>query len=291
MSSATMTISETTVEGNGPVGIGGNGDEAKLEVYKSNVSGRSYWGKGAFKGFTDYDLKGSKITQPAEYRIENGTIEEQTAAGWGPAGTVQISVDESYKEYDLSVAGTAVTSDNAADILGDGTVCYDAVKNRLTVSGDINVPSGEYGIINKISGLTVYAAADSQITTTGPAGIISLPSMTITGSGKLTVSAAMAGISVAEGTLTIRDADIDVSGIYGLAGNDSKQVSLIIEQSAVHLNGTAGAAAMFLDGIVLKDSVVASPEGISVQNGSPNPAGQEVRSPDLEYSGERVQRS
>lgn len=36
--------------------------------------------------------------------------------------------------YGLNVGGVQVTSDNAADILGDGTVSYDATKNRLTLN-------------------------------------------------------------------------------------------------------------------------------------------------------------
>ena len=38
-------------------------------------------------------------------------------------------------EYDLWVNGVHVTSDNAADVLNDGTVSYDAATNTLTLDG------------------------------------------------------------------------------------------------------------------------------------------------------------
>lgn len=44
----------------------------------------------------------------------------------------------------LSVAGTSVTADNAADILGDGTAKYEG--SVLTLNGEITVPQKETGI-------------------------------------------------------------------------------------------------------------------------------------------------
>lgn len=38
-------------------------------------------------------------------------------------------------EYGVSVAGTPVTSENAADVLGDGTVSYDSATHTLTLNG------------------------------------------------------------------------------------------------------------------------------------------------------------
>ena len=46
---------------------------------------------------------------------------------------------------DLSVAGKSVTSDNAADILGDGTAKYEG--SVLTLKGEIPVPQNEAGIM------------------------------------------------------------------------------------------------------------------------------------------------
>lgn len=39
--------------------------------------------------------------------------------------------------YEVEIAGTPVTSDNAEDVLGDGAVSYDAASNTLTIKGNV----------------------------------------------------------------------------------------------------------------------------------------------------------
>jgi hypothetical protein len=41
--------------------------------------------------------------------------------------------------YGFSIGGVKVTSANAADILGNGVLSYDAESNTLTVNGDVSV--------------------------------------------------------------------------------------------------------------------------------------------------------
>ena len=64
--------------------------------------------------------------------------------------------------YGLSVGGVQVTSDNAADIFGDGTVSYDASLAELTLNNaDIRV---DYNEINKGA---IVAAGDLTIVVKG----------------------------------------------------------------------------------------------------------------------------
>ena len=52
------------------------------------------------------------------------------------------------EKYDLYIAGTQVTSDNANDVLGDGAASFDASSNILTIKGDITAPDNETSCIN-----------------------------------------------------------------------------------------------------------------------------------------------
>lgn len=67
--------------------------------------------------------------------------------------------------YDFMVGGVSVTSDNAADVLGDGLFSYDAATNTLTVKGskdfDVNA------IVNNNPGLTIYMENDATLTSKG----------------------------------------------------------------------------------------------------------------------------
>ena len=48
---------------------------------------------------------------------------------------ILLSASMMAENYDITVAGTPVTSDNAADVLGDGTVSFSPETNTLTLSG------------------------------------------------------------------------------------------------------------------------------------------------------------
>ena len=80
-------------------------------------------------------------------------------------------------EYDLWVNGVHVTSDNAADVLNDGTVSYDAATNTLTLDGaELSVlhtfDNQYYGVIlaRTDDPLTVNVIGDSKITVEAPGG-------------------------------------------------------------------------------------------------------------------------
>ena len=115
---------------------------------------------------------------------------------------------------DLSVAGTSVTLDNAADILGDGTAKYEG--SVLTLNGEITVPQNETGI-KPIRSITI----DGTGTLTGSEktgwGIFPQADKAEIASGaditleKFNYGTSAYGVDVS-GTLTIRDANYGVSG-------------------------------------------------------------------------------
>lgn len=114
----------------------------------------------------------------------------------------------------LSVAGTSVTADNAADILEDGTAKYDG--SVLTLSGEIPVPQNKTGI-QPLFAITI----DGKGTLTGTEktgyGIFPQADKAEIAAGaditleKFNYGTSAYGVDVS-GTLTIRDVNYGVSG-------------------------------------------------------------------------------
>ena len=93
------------------------------------------------------------------------------------------------EEYNLYVAGTQVTSDNANDVLGDGAASFDASSNILTIKGDITAPDNETSCLKgEIDNLTIKVADIVTLSSAADAIEIRGNNTTITGGWKLTIS-------------------------------------------------------------------------------------------------------
>jgi len=65
--------------------------------------------------------------------------------------------------YQLKVAGTQVNSENAADVLGDGTVSFNADNNTLTLN-NLDVTSYDYDVIQSgLSSLTIHFKGSNSL--------------------------------------------------------------------------------------------------------------------------------
>lgn len=115
---------------------------------------------------------------------------------------------------DLSVAGTSVTANNAADILGDGTAKYEG--SVLTLNGEIPVPQNKTGI-QPLFAITIDGKG--TLTGTEKTGYGILPQADkakIAAGADITLEnfkhgSTAYGVDVS-GTLTIRDVNYGVSG-------------------------------------------------------------------------------
>ena len=170
--------------------------------------------------------------------------------------------------YDLWVCGTQVSNTNKEDVLRDGAFSYDAEKNVLMVKGN-KTYEGNSLIENKIKGLTISAASDVTLNNKEYNAIKSETDLTITGPGKLSLlSTKDAALFIKEretATLTLKDANIDASGQWGISGpyGNSYNTKLDIINSTVVSKSTEddGAVCDFRGGITLTGCQIAVPEG------------------------------
>ena len=135
-----------------------------------------------------YELVGTEFSQPVPATLgSDGRIYSN-----GNLYTGQIVIEPI--KYDLYVAGTQVTSVNAANVLGDGSVSYNASTQTLTLSyanivytdGEVNESNGIYNA--GIDGLKIVLEGANSITA-GDAGILTDVETEITGIGTLNISA------------------------------------------------------------------------------------------------------
>ncbi|MBR6727711.1 MAG: hypothetical protein IKM08_05920, partial [Clostridia bacterium] len=157
--------------------------------------------------------------------------------------------------YDLWVNNTQVTAQNAADVLGDGTVSYDAATNTLTLNG-ANITKAHTadiftaGIYAEIEDLTIKLVGENRITVPihdggmpdgSEVAVASTKNIEISGTGKLwsntyvvtgaqdivikncEISSDWICLS-AMGDVTVEDATI--SGKAGLVGTNAGDITL-----------------------------------------------------------------
>ncbi len=193
---------------------------------------------GPISGFSELNLNNVSITSPegAVWSDENHRVEDAN----GDAVTSQVVF--SPNPYNLWVKGQQVDVFNASDILGDGTVSYDAASNTLTLNradivygwgnsvGELDgIHSSIDGLTIKLLGVNYIGAKDEGIqinnantTIAGPGylnvsgnnGICSLQclgkTLSVIDGAKIEVRGDAVGVSFADGTLSVERAEMTV---------------------------------------------------------------------------------
>ena len=146
-------------------------------------------------------------------------------------------------EYNIWVDGARVTDANAADVLGDGTVSYDAESNTLTLNGAMLTEYAEdgYGVIDSWNDLTIEIIGENTITAKGAAAVNCDNDVVFCGDGTLKASTTGSdGYSViCADTLTFE------SGVYELESDYGSVVYAF--DGGVEITGTASVDAYSYD--------------------------------------------
>ena len=260
-----MTIRNTTVKAYGTGGIAANPNFLTPCLTIENATVRAYGPTlGGIHDFQTIVLNGCEITTPEGGYVDGGKIVD-SEGNMATDVLIETEIDTEiiHEKYDLIICGTQVTSENAADVLGNGIFGYDASTKTLTMSGNIDTEGDDFIQNNGIDGLTIHVTTDSEVSS----GVFNIfANTTLTGEGKLTINApSVSAIFVESATLTIEDMNLDVSGGWGIAGEPWAEW-LIVRNSNIHATGTDGAICDFND-ITLEDCHITLPEGGFVSDG------------------------
>ena len=143
------------------------------------------------------------------------------------------------EDYGITIAGVAVTDANAANVMGDGTVSFDAENNILTLTGaTIN---GE--ILSTLESLTINLEGASQLTVVDDQNSAiqndaDMADLSFTGSGSLAISAS-GGV------------------IYGFTSLDFGSFNLASQAAGVHYDDSSMRS---YDGYLVSDLTITTDE-------------------------------
>lgn len=178
----------------------------------------------------------------------------------------------SVTNYDLWVGGVRVNSDNAADVLGDGKVSYDADSKTLTLNG-ATIECDTKEPIYSEDDLTIKLVGTNAVTTTsqGNAILIVAGKLAIEGTGTLNatsnnycIQAHGGDIVISGATVTAEGTGTNARGIYA-AWNAGTGGNVTITGATVNSTGkTYGICAS--NDITISDSTVTA-TSISMRDG------------------------
>ena len=272
-SGSSVTIEDVDLDVSGSWGITGMKTGGKL-VFR-NCTVHALGSANAVLGFNGgITFDGCEITGPEGVWFSGTNIVDKDNF---VAGEVTIGKPKQVTSYELWIADKQVTSDNAADVLGDGAFAYDAASNRLSVKGDCNYDKA-FVILNDIADLTVSVEKDAALSCPQDV-IISQKNLTVTGPGRLTLkSIESCGLYAVSGaTLTLDKADVDASGVWGIGGNSHGE-KLVVRDSEIRAAGSEAAICDFDGGITLSGCEVTAPEGGKVSGSKIEDAGGSAKS-------------
>ncbi len=167
--------------------------------------------------------------------------------------------------YSIFVDGKTVTQSNCDDILGNGLFSYDPESMVLHVKGSYET-TRENVIENRTYGLTISIDADAELKSADTAILLD-NNTTLTGNHRLSLLSEKKGIEVTTNSqLVVDNANLYVSGKYGLSGKAGKNSKLLIKNARVEIEASMRAIYDFEGGIELESCQIALPEGGYVNN-------------------------
>lgn len=217
-----------------------------------------------------------------------------------PVKTCSFGLTYQEGAYNLYVGDKRVTTDNAGDVLGDGTVSYDERANTLTLSGaSVSAQDMPYGIYAE-NDLTIVLEGENSVSVSGEffeddlaqlsgtdisAAIYSGGNLTIregAGSGTLNASAsalmeenAKRGLTssgiYASGNLTLEDVSVEASGgdvnvEYDVSVSTGIECADVLTVSGGDLTARSGDVS---SGAKIRDSeAISGYDGVLIENGA-----------------------
>ncbi len=219
-----LTIENATLDLEGKNGIFGD-KSLTLTIKNARVDAKSH--DLAIGNFDAFTLEGGKIAVPAGGAFDSGlhaVAKDGAKARWVKI----IREDETFTYYGLLIAGVPVTSENIDKldkidkVTVGGELKYDPT-NKLLSLKDVSIEDldGKVAICNElIPDLTISLSGNNKIATRNASGLLFNLNTTITGAkGTLTVNTeGPSSIWLSDGTLTIADTNLELSGDQAIEG-------------------------------------------------------------------------
>ncbi|PID90109.1 MAG: hypothetical protein CSA97_04560, partial [Bacteroidetes bacterium] len=260
--SGCKVVAEST--GFGISGANTYNDAMRLTIRNATVEAKG--DRASISYFKKIRLEGVAIVAPEGARLDEEHHRVVDADGYTTDEKVKIGV----KEYDLTINGTQVTSQNCDDLSAidavEGTATYDPDSKTLTLeNAQISASAGK-GIKNEIEGLTIVLKGDNSIAGDED-GLGILAKTSIEGPGTLSIDHTgwLQAIFVKQPLSISGCTIIAQSDARGITGRDDGSYEdgelLTIRNATVHATGSSKGSLFAFKELTLEDCHIASPEG------------------------------
>lgn len=262
-----LTLIDTKVSVKGKIGISGtdgkHGETLMIDSTALTIMADNY----ALGNLAAYSLLHAKIVKPVEAYWSYD--KHQVVDVDGKAVThlvIESKSDNEGKKLGMLAIGDTYIELNKSkkDVLGDGTVSYDAERRTLTLNNANIVTEQNSFYMQEASDLTINVVGNCNITSTKKTAMVLFydSHVTITGSGTLNISSPEnTGIYLLyKNDLIFKDIDVNVSGLWAIAGiNGTSEEHLEIVNANVEATGSAEAINSVQE-VVLKQAHLAQPQ-------------------------------
>ena len=211
--------------------------------------------------------------------VWGGTTTPNTVSLYVPAGMKATyaaadqwkdfgSIYEGNVSYNLYVKGIQVTSSNCDDILGDGTVTYDPVGNKLILNNvNFNESFNDYFIKNSIDGLQIVVNGENYIGPNVLKGISvgANSKTTITGGGSLTIDVGQTGVYTCSLLTITGGVQLSSKGTYAYSAYN--YAGITISNAMTRVKGYGTKSCLYnVNGLTLNDGLqIVEPEGAHME--------------------------
>jgi hypothetical protein len=220
----------------------------------------------------------ASVAQLKAFNLNNYAIVAPEGATWSSTahGVVDTNgnlvagttVEVGPKTYDLKVGGLQVTSANCGDILGDGTVTYDPVGNKLILNNvNYNESFNDYFIKNEIDGLQIVVNGENYIGPNVLRGISvgNNAKTTITGGGSLTIDVGQTGVYTCSLLTITGGVQLSSKGTYAYSAYN--YAGITISNAMTRVKGYGTKSCLYnVNGLTLNDGLqIVEPEGAHME--------------------------
>ena len=211
--------------------------------------------------------------------VWGGTTTPNTVSLYVPAGMKATyaaadqwkdfgSIYEGNVSYNLYVKGIQGTSSNCGDMLGDGTVTYDPVGNKLILNNvNFNESFNDYFIKNSIDGLQIVVNGENYIGPNVLKGISvgANSKTTITGGGSLTIDVGQTGVYTCSLLTITGGVQLSSKGTYAYSAYN--YAGITISNAMTRVKGYGTKSCLYnVNGLTLNDGLqIVEPEGAHME--------------------------
>lgn len=250
--------------------LGAIKDNNTVNNQKLTVKGNATLKAGTISHLKELVLEDDHvIAEPAGAEFKNNGVYVGNALAQNVVITKHVA-----DKYKLWIAGTQVTSDTAADPLGNGVFKYDDATKTLTISGDYDHTTETRLVDSSIDGLIINVERPSRLTTTYDPTIIHLTANTEIRGGRLILECTSEdqdciGIYQDGGDkLTISNADIEIGDGFSYAITGEPGIALEIINSDISAMAHAEGCFKDFESMTLTDCYIESHRGATYTDGA-----------------------